>query len=422
MNTDKVLLGLLIFLLILAAFFSLAETSMMSLNRYRLRHLVKHKHRGASRVQRLLERPDRLLGVILIGSTFANILVSAIVTMLIERRHGNEAMVIAATIILTLVVLIFCEMAPKTLAALHSLRIAFWVSLPLRVLLFLFYPVVWLANTIANGLVRLFGVNPKKVKLEHLSTEELRTILHEAGEHIAADHQEMLIRILDIEKITVNDIMVPRGEIIGLDISDNWSSVLETISHSQYTRLPVYTGSLDQIQGILHVRSLLPSLAQDKLTSEKLNKQLQPVYFIPENTPLLTQLTNFRQEKTRIGLVVDEYGDIQGLTTLEDILEEIIGEFTTATISAGKLIQAQSDGSYIIEGGITLREIKRLLGWDLHSKKSPKTLSGLIIEYLQALPLPGTSLMLADHPIEILQIKDNMVKTARIWPVKKNIA
>ena len=408
------LLGSLLLLILVSAFFSGSETGIMSLNRYRLRHLAQRKHRGARRIQKLLERPDRLLAIILIGNTFANILASAITTVIAGRLWGDAGIAVA-TIGLTLIILIFSEVAPKTLAALYPQRIAFLAAIPLQIFLWALFPLVWFANAIANGLLKLCKVNVKHTHLEHLSSEELHTVVREAGGLIPVSHQEMLLKILDLGQVTVDEIMVPRNDVVGIDIEEEWHVIVNQLTQSQHNHLPVYSHSIDQVHGMLHIRNAVELLATHKLTKEALLAILHSAYFIPEGTPLNTQLLNFRKEKRRNGFVVDEYGDILGLVTLEDILEEIVGEFTTDTASEHRTIYAQADGSYIIDGAITLRELKRKVGWELPTH-GPNTLSGLIIDYLQVIPQSGTSLLLASYPIEVIQVEDNMVKTVKISP------
>ncbi|MBU2705695.1 HlyC/CorC family transporter [Zooshikella marina] len=406
------LLGCLVILILLSAFFSSSETGMMALNRYRLRHLVKQKNRSAMRAQALLERPDRLIGVILIGNNFVNILASAIATVIAIQLWG-EAGIAIATAILTLVILIFAEVTPKTLAALSPERIAFPASWILKPLLWLLYPAVWLINGISNGLLRLFGVDTSDIPEDHLTTEELRTIVHESAGRLPRRRKGMLLGILDLEKVTVNDIMIPRQDIIGIDLSDDLAAVLQQLRSSQHTRMPVYKGDINNVVGMLHMRDALRVLSLAEPSKDALLQESTEVLFIPENTPLHTQLFNFQQDKERIGLVVDEYGDVQGLATLEDILEEIVGEFTTGLPDSDLDINPQGDGSYIVGGLTSIRDINRTLGWKMPSE-GPKTLNGLILEFLEAIPEANVCLKIDTYKIEILQIKDNIIKRARL--------
>ena len=416
----SVLFGALIFLLILSAFFSSSETGLMTLNRYRLRHLVQKKHRTAMMAHRLLERPDRLIGLILLGNNFVNILASALTTI-IALRLGGETGLAIGTGILTLVVLIFAEVAPKTLAALHPERIAFPAALIYTPLLKVLYPLVWVINGIANTLLNMVGVDTKGVNSHHLSTEELRTVVNEAGALIPKRHQSMLISILDLEKVTVEDIMIPRSEIQGIDLDDDWADIKEQLTHSQHTRLPIYRDDIDNIVGILHIRHVMHQMASahEEFSKESLEGNMREPYFIPEATPLNTQLLNFQRQERRIGLVVNEYGDIQGLVTLEDILEEIVGEFTSDPSTNVRDVHPQEDGSYLVDGSVLVRDLNKMLRWSLPID-GPKTLSGVIVEYLESIPEPGISIKIKDYAIEIVQIADNTVKTARIVPPKPN--
>jgi Mg2+/Co2+ transporter CorB len=409
------LLIILILLILVSGFFSSAETGIMSINRYRLRHLVRKEHPAAKRINELLERPDRLLGVILIGNTFANVFAAAIATILAVRFWGGFG-VAAATFILTFAILIFAEITPKILAALYPERIAYNASLPLKYLLKILYPVVWLASEIANLVLRLFRVKRSiGAKIDVLSHDELRTIVNEAVGKSTTRSHEMLLGILDLNKATVEDIMVPRNDIIGIDLDEDWPDILAQLRISQHTRLPIYRGSIDNVEGILHLRKVLNIFAESQPDKSELLQAADQVYFIPEGTPLNKQLLNFQQQKIRIGMVVDEYGDIQGLVTLEDILEEIVGQFTTDLAAAGKDIIPQNDGSYLIDGSTSIREINRTLGLELPTE-GPKTLNGLIVEHLETIPDSGICLRIARYPIEVLQVEGNTIKTARIQP------
>jgi len=408
------LFGVLVVLLLLSGFFSGSETGLMTLNRYRLRHLAKARHPGAVRAAKLLERPDRLIGLILLGNNFVNILASSIAT-LIALRLGGEGAIAVATFLLTLVVLIFSEVAPKTLAAMHPERVAFPAAFVYQPLLRLLYPLVWFINAIANRLLRLLGVNPADAATLSLSSEELRTVVNEAGAMIPQRHQRMLLSILDLEKVTVEDIMVPRNEIVGIDIEDDWEAIEELLVHSQFTKLPVYRNSIDNVIGVLFLRNVLHLMTQERIAREDLLAIVREPYFVPEGTPLNKQLINFQRAKRRIGLVVDEYGEIMGLVTLEDILEEIVGEFTTGPSDLSRDIHPQEDGSYLVDGGTHIRDLNRLLKWELPTT-GPKTLNGLILEHMETIPEPGTSMLLSGYPVEIVQTKDNAVKTIRIRP------
>lgn len=410
----SILMIILILFVFISAFFSAAETSMMSVNRYRIRHLARAGNKAAKRVSELLTRPDRLLGVILTGNTFANILSSSVATVLAVHLFGDLGVAIA-TILVTIVILIIGEMTPKTLAALHAQPVAMKSSFILVGLLKFLYPVVWAINGLSNGLLRLFGVNFKESHGDRLSAEELRSVVLESSGRISEQHQEMLLRILEIEKVTVDDIMIPRSDIIGIDINHDWSDILNQLSQTTHGKLPVYEDDIDNVIGLLHIRDILPLLGQQALTVEKLKSALREIYFIPESTALPVQLLNFKRENRRSALVVDEYGDIQGLITLEDILEEIVGEFNTVVPSVCEDVLPQTDGSFIIDGSVNLRELNRLMGWHL-PVDGPKTLSGLITEYLESMPLEQICLRLYGYPLIILSLEGKLVKSVRCLP------
>jgi Mg2+/Co2+ transporter CorB len=407
------IVGLLL-LLVVSAFFSGSETSLISLNRHRLRHLSHAGHRGAQLVERLWQRPDRFIGIVLLGNTLSNIAASALAT-LIALRVGGDSAVLVMTVLLALLVLIFAEVAPKTLAALYPERFAFPASYVLLPLLQLLYPVVWLVNLLANTMLRLFGVSSVDGARHSMSSEELRSVVMEAGALIPKRHQRMLVSILDLEKTSVEDIMVPRNEINGIDIKADMDEIMSQLRTSQHTRLPVYEDSIDQVIGFLHARHALHLVANDDPTKELLRSILREPYFVPEGTSLQQQLINFQSAKRRIGLVVDEYGDILGLVTLEDILEEIVGEFTSDPAAQHRDIYKDTDGSYLVNGNASVRSLNRAMNWHLPTG-GPRTLNGLILEYLEAIPQPGTSLKLAGHPVEIVQSTSNGVKTVRIQP------
>lgn len=416
-STSLILLFFILFILLLfSAFFSSSETALMSLNRYRLRHLEQEGHTGAIRASQLLDRPDRLIGLILLGNNFVNIFASAIATVIGVKLYGENGILIA-TFTLTLIILLFAEVTPKTLAALHPERVAFPASFILKPLLFILFPLVWLTNGITNQLLALLGVSPEDSSSVAINREELRIALMEAGSLIPKRHKKMLVSILDLEKITVDDVMVPRNEIEGLDINGALSDIIKQLSYCSNTRLPVYEDSMDNIIGILHVRKALHLLAQDNLTKETINNIIKQSYFVPEGTPLNTQLIQFQRHRRRTGLVVDEYGDILGLITLEDIFREIVGEFTADLIDEDKDIHPQKDGSYLINGSANIREINRNNHWQLPTE-GPKTINGLIIEYLESIPDPGVSLRIEDYIIEVVQTADNVIRTVRIRPDK----
>ncbi len=384
----------------------------MTLNRYRLRHLAKTKRRGAAQAQRLLQKPERLIGIILLGNNFVNVLAALVAGEIGYRLGGNAAVAIAGGV-LTLVLLIFAEVTPKTVAALHPERLAFPAAMILGPLLRILWPVVWLVNLITRGLFKLLRISVEDQSAHSLSSEELRIVVNEAGALIPQRHQKMLVSILDLEKATVEDIMVPRNEIAGIDFADDWSQITEQIATSTHTRLPVYEGDIDHVLGFVHLRGAIRLFDQPDSDKSALKALIRETYFVPEGTPLNQQLLNFQREKSRIGLVVDEYGDIQGLVTLEDILEEIVGEFTTDPADTIKDVHRQEDGSFLIDGSITIRDLNRALEWELPAE-GPKTLNGRILEYLEDIPDPGTSLMLEAYPLEIVHTTKNAVKTVRV--------
>jgi Mg2+/Co2+ transporter CorB len=409
----------LTFLILLSAFFSASEIGMMALNRYRLKHLAKSGHRAARIVHKLLERPDRLLGVILLGNNFANLAASAVTTIMALKLFG-EASIAVATALLTVTILIFAEVAPKTIAAMQPERVAFPSAYVLRFLLKICYPIIWLINQIANQMLRLLGVSLDK-RGDQISSEELRLAVMEAGALIPKTHQAMLLGILDLEKITVEDVMVPRGQIQGIDLDDDWDDILAQLTRSRYTRLAVYRGSLENVVGMIHMRKVLNEVREDKLSRDTLVQSMDEPYFIPEGTPLNTQLLNFKKAKRRIGFVVDEYGDIMGLVTLDEILEEIVGDFSTEAIGKIEDIHPQADGSYLVKGGASIRDLNRKLGWELPSDRS-RTVNGLITEYLEDIPEPGTSLMLSGYQVDVMRTRGTAVEVARIRPYDNPVA
>lgn len=410
-STLFITLGLLI---LLSAFFSSSETGLMSLNRYRLKYLAEKGSRGAKLAKCLLERPDRLLGLILLGNNFVNILASAIATIL-ALRHFGEAGIAIATGLLTFVILIFAEVAPKTLAALHPERIAFPAAYIYTPLLKAIYPLVYIVNFIANNLLRVIGVNPEKTTHEGVSVEELRSVVMEANQLVPQKHQDMLLGLLNLEHASVDDIMVPRNEITGLDLNENWDDIVDDLTTCQRTRLPVYRDDINNLIGIIHMRRVINLLSRNELTKENLESQIRDAYFIPEGTSLYQQLINFQKNKRRTALAVDEYGDIQGLVTLEDILEEVVGEFTTdSPVNQNNIIES-ADGSFLIAANTHIREINRSLNISLPTN-GPKTLNGLILEHLESIPATGTSLLIANHPIEVIKTQNNAVQMARLMP------
>ncbi|GIU44093.1 membrane protein [Shewanella algidipiscicola] len=387
---------------------------MMSLNRYRLRHLANNGHKGALRAIKLLDRPDRLIGLILIGNNLVNILASAIATIVGIRLFGDIGVAIA-TGALTLVVLVFAEVTPKTVAALHPERIAFPSSVLLKMLLVVLWPLVKVVNLITSTILHIMGIRSVKED-DALSQEELRTVVHEAGALIPRRHQEMLLSIMDLEKVTVEDIMIPRSELYAININDDFKSINRQVIQSPHTRVLLYRDTIDDAVGFVHLRDALRLQSKGQFSKSSLLRAVKELYFVPEGTPLNVQLANFQRNKERIGLVVDEYGDIQGLVTLEDILEEIVGDFTTSMVTTpSEDINKQPDGSYLIDATINIRDLNKEMGWHFPID-GPKTLNGLIIEYLEDIPEPNTSMRIFGYPIEIVEVGENMIKTVRVMP------
>lgn len=408
------LIGVLVVLILLSAFFSGSETALMSLNRYKLRHKAHAGHRGAKIAETLLRRPDRLIGLILLGNNAVNISASALVGVVSVRLGGDLGFAIG-TASLTLVILIFAETAPKTLAALHPEGVAYPAAYVYYVLLKILYPLVWLTNIMSNGVLFLFGLRKRDRDMFSLTRDELRTVVFGAGSRISPRYRQMLLSILDLEKVTVDDVMVPHNEIVGIDLDEGIKDIMEAIKRSEHTRLPVYRDSIDNVVGMLHLRRLANVAHEGDLDKEMLERMVTEPYYVPEGTPLSTQLVQFQKLQERIALVVDEYGDIQGIVTLEDILEEIVGEFTTAPAGEEEDIIRESNNTFLVDGGANIREVNRAMNWALPTD-GPKTLNGLIVEYLETIPEPGTGLKIEGYPIEIVETDENRVKTARIYP------
>jgi Mg2+/Co2+ transporter CorB len=422
MNTEEPSLGMLLLsfgLLILAsAYFSSSETGMMSLNRYRLKHLARNHHAGASRANKLLESPDKLIGVILIGNNFVNFLAAAIATSIAIQIFGEPEPLLTA-IVLTFVVLIFAEVTPKTIAALYPEKVAYPSSLILILLLKVLYPLVWMVNVVSNALVRVLGFNSESDDShQQLSAEELRTVVYESGERLPRLRKGMLLNILDLEHVTVNDILVPRNEILGIDIEDDIDEILSQIGNSQHTRMPIYKKDINNLMGILHLRSVGKLIRLKTVTKAAILEETDEPYYIPESTPLHIQLSKFQRKKLRMAVVVDEYGAIKGLVTLEDILEEIVGEFTTDLADSSKDFHAQPDGSFLIDGSASIRDINRILSWDLNNTGA-KTLSGLLTEMLQSIPDSSVGIKLEGYYAETVQIQGNVIRTVKMWRVGK---
>jgi Mg2+/Co2+ transporter CorB len=396
----------LFILIVLSGFFSSSETGLMAINRYRLKHLANGGHRGARIAQKLLARPDRLIGLILLGNNMVNILAASIATVIAIRLFGDSGIWIS-TLAMTVIVLIFAEVAPKTVAAIYPEKIAFPASYVLVVLLKLLNPVVWLVNSFANLLLKPFGVKTDVEALERLNREELRTLVTEGGQ-ISNDHQRMLVNILDLEQASVEDVMVPRGEITGIDLDDDWADILSQLTQTVYTRLPVYRENIDNVVGLLHMRTIISKLSMGGLSFKDLQDSVRRPYFVPEGTSLTRQLLEFQSRERRMGLVVDEYGDIQGLVTLDDILEEIVGEFTAEGRGRARTMRRLDDGSYLVDGSTSVRTLNRSLNWNLPHEDA-HTIGGLIIEELEAIPEGKCSIIIDSHVMTIVDIRDNVI-------------
>lgn len=407
-----VLFAILGGLLLLSAFFSGTETALMTLNRYRLRHLARSGHRGARITERLLRRPDRLIGCILLGNNLVNIAAASLTTLL-SLRLGGESAVAAGTLILTVVILIFAEVAPKTMAALYPQRLALPAAFIYWPLLKLTYPIVWTLNLIANGVLRLLGIRPPSGADDALSSEELKTVVAEAGAMIPRRHQRMLLSILDLEKIAVDDVMVPRAEVEGVDLADPWEEVVQDVRDSRHSWLPVWRDDIDNIIGLLHVRTVIAQLTTGRLDEQALIARLDDPYFIPEGTSLNKQLVNFQRSRLRIALVVDEYGDVQGLVTMEDILREIVGELGTEQTVPDDQVTREADDCYLVSAAMSLRTLNRLMNWRFPTD-GPRTLNGLILERLETIPPSGSTFELVGYPVEIVDTAEHSIRTVRV--------
>ncbi|EOC1312223.1 HlyC/CorC family transporter [Cronobacter turicensis] len=408
----------LIVMVVVSAYFSGSETGMMTLNRYRLRHLSKQGNRAAKRVERLLRKPDRLISLVLIGNNLVNILASSLATIVGMRLYGDAGVAIA-TGVLTFVVLVFSEVLPKTVAALYPEKVAFPSSFLLGPLQIIMMPLVWLLNMITRVLMRMVGIKADNVVSAALSKDELRTIVHESRSQISRRNQDMLLSVLDLEKVSVSDIMVPRNDIVGIDINDDWKSIVRQLTHSPHGRIVLYRESLDDAIGMLRIREAWRQMNEKKeFTKEVMLRAADEIYYVPEGTPLSVQLVKFQRNKKKVGLVVNEYGDIQGLVTVEDILEEIVGDFTTSmSPTLAEEVTPQNDGSVIIEGSANVRELNKAFNWRLPEEEA-RTVNGMILEALEEIPSAGIRLRLNQYDIDILDVQENMIKQVRITPVK----
>ncbi|PHM48061.1 HlyC/CorC family transporter [Xenorhabdus miraniensis] len=413
------LIIILIVMVFVSAYFSASETSMMTINRYRLRHLAKQGSNSARRVESLLRHPDRLISLILIGNNLINILASSLATIVGMRLYGDAGVAIA-TGILTFVILIFSEVMPKTIAALYPERIAFPSSFLLRPLEKIMLPLVWAFNKISLLFMRCLGIKVSNIRNDAVSKDELRTIVNESNTNLSRRNQDMLISILDLEKVTVGDIMVPRNEIVGIDINNDWKSVIRQLTHSPHGRIVLYRDSLDDAIGMLRVREAYRLMMEKKeFTKRNLIKAADKIYFIPVSTPLNTQLVNFQRNKQKVGLIVDEYGDIQGLVTVEDILEEIVGDFTTSmSPTLAEEVLPQSDGTVLVDGTANIRELNKAFNWAL-PEDGPRTMNGMILEELGELPELSVQVQINKYNFEVLSVHDNVIKQVRVTPMNK---
>ncbi|CNH70489.1 hemolysins and related proteins containing CBS domains [Yersinia thracica] len=414
--STSTLIIILVIMVVVSAYFSASETGMMTLNRYRLRHLSKQGNRAARRVEKLLRRPDRLISLVLIGNNLVNILASALATIVGIRLYGNAGVAIA-TGVLTFVVLIFAEVMPKTIAALYPERVAFPSSVLLAPLQKIMLPLVWLLNTITRGLMRLCGIRGNVHRSDAVSQDELRSIVNESHSQISRRNQDMLISVLDLEKVTVGDIMVPRNEVVGIDINDDWKSIMRQLTHSPHGRIVLYRQSLDDAIGMLRVREAYRLMTEKKeFNKENLLRAADEIYFIPEGTPLNVQLVKFQRNKEKVGMIVDEYGDIQGLVTVEDILEEIVGDFTTSmSPSLAEEVNPQSDGSVLIDGSANVRELNKAFNWSL--PVDARTINGMLLEELEDIPQIDAQVRIGNYLIDVLDVQENMIKRVRVTPI-----
>lgn len=405
---------ILVALILLAAFFSLSETSLMAVNRYRLRHKARIKKKYAINLLQLLKRPDRVLSAILIGNTFANMIASSLATLIAFHFWGDKGALLAAAI-LTFIVLIFAEIIPKTIAAIYPDKISRIILIPTKIVLKILTPAVWIANLITNSFLRLLHISTTNTSVEPLSREELRSVVYDTKGKISRQYQNMLISILDLSKLTVDDVMIPRHEIVGINVDLPWKEMIELLHQLDEVTIPVYRGTVNHLLGVLHVRDVMRALLkQQVINKDNLIKFIHEPYFVPEGTPLNVQMSYFQQSHNKVAFVVDEYGEIQGLLTLTDILEEIVGDFAPS-LTMSKRIQLQADKSYLVDGAVTIREFNRFTEWEL-PVSGPRTVNGLIVEYLEALPHPGSAVLIAGHPIEIIQVRQNRVKLAKVFP------
>lgn len=414
--STSTLIIILVLMVLVSGWFAGSETGMMTLNRYKLRHNAKQGNRAAKRVEKLLTKPDRLISLVLIGNNLVNILASSLATIVGIRLYGNAGVAIA-TGTLTFVVLVFAEVLPKTIAALYPEKVAYPSSFLLAPLQVIMMPVVWLLNTITRVLMRMVGIKTNGAVNSALSKDELRTIVHESRSLMSRRNQNMLLSVLDLEKVTVDDIMVPRNEIVGINVNDDWKSIIRQLTHSPHGRIVLFRDNLDDTVGMLRVREAWRMMNEKKeFTKENLLRAADEIYYIPQGTALNLQLVKFQRNKKKAGLVVDEYGDIRGLVTIEDILEEIVGDFTTSmSPSLAEEVMPQTDGSVLIDGSANIREINKAFNWHL-PEDGARTINGMLLEALEEIPEVNTRVQIDQYAIDILDVQDNMVKQTRITP------
>ena len=411
-----ILLASIAFLVLMSAFFSGSETSMMAINRYRLKHLVKEKNKSAKRVSRLLEKTDRLLGVILIGNNFTHTLSTALATVVAIRIWSDNA-VLAVTVFMTIIMIIFAEVMPKTIAALKPESIAFPSSYLLKPLSKILSPLITLVSFVSNNVTKLIGIDLDNSNKDELKPEELRTLLQTSG--VPKRQEEMLMGIFDMDNLSVNDVMIPKNEIVGIDLNGEIEDIVKQLQAIDFTYVPCYEDTIDNIQGFLSLNKKAEFLGSETKSVHSLKDELREPLFVPEYTPLYKQLANFQSSGRRVGLIVDEYGDIEGIITLRSILEIIVGEITTESIEKMD-IMPQADGSYLVDGSMIIREVNRRLKWELPTE-GPKTLSGLILEEIQTIPNTNVGLSIENYRIETVLIKDNVIKLAKVKVIEQTI-
>ena len=409
--STEILIIALVILFLLSAFFSGSETALMSINKYKMRHQAKLNNKGAKAAKKLLENPDKVIGVILLGNNLTNILITQIATLISLRLYGDIGLAIA-TGLLTIFILIFAELTPKTIGEMHSEKIAYSSSLLFKPMLIILYPLVFLINFIANSIIKIMGLNDNTSK-SSLTSDELKTVLSEASIKFPKPHLRMLESIIDLEKATVEDIMIPRSDIYGIDIGEDIATVVNNFKSTPYTRIPVYDDNIENLLGLIHIKNIAPMLASNSIDESEIKKLIKKPYYIVSGTSLYRQLLNFQKEKRRIGFIIDEYGDIQGLVTLEDILEEIVGDFTSDPANSEEIIPTDNENIFIIDGGAHVREINQILNINLDAKNA-KTINGFILEHTENLPQINDIIKIQSHTFKIIENLDNAVKTVHL--------